>query len=55
MQANVCTNGVASSVYCDILGNLERMSDHCCNIGRCAITADGKIIDSLPKVEVTKE
>ena len=29
-----CTGAVASSIYADILGNLERMGDHCCNIAR---------------------
>ena len=31
-----CTGAVASSIYADILGNLERMGDHCCNIARYA-------------------
>ncbi len=34
MAREVCTSAVASSVYCDILGNLERMSDHCMNIAK---------------------
>ena len=29
-----CNGAVASSVYADILGNIERMGDHCCNIAR---------------------
>ena len=43
MHQNVCLNGVASSVYCDILSTLERMSDHCCNIARYAINDDKTI------------
>lgn len=31
-----CTGAVASSVYADVLSNLERMGDHCCNIARYA-------------------
>lgn len=31
-----CTGAVASSVYADMLSNLERMGDHCCNIARYA-------------------
>ena len=34
---NSCDNAVASSVFCDILGNLERMADHCCNIAKYVI------------------
>ena len=40
MHQSICVNGVASSVYCDILSTLERMSDHCCNIARYAINDD---------------
>ena len=29
-----CKSSIAGAVYCDILGVLERMSDHCCNILR---------------------
>lgn len=47
MHQKVCTNGVAGSVYCDILSNLERMSDHCCNIARYAVTVDGKSLDEI--------
>lgn len=32
MSSGECTDTVASSVYCDILGVIERMSDHTCNI-----------------------
>ena len=39
MAANQCTSPVASSVYCDILGTLERMGDHACNIAKSAVFA----------------
>lgn len=39
MARNECATAVGGSVYCDILGNLERMADHCCNIARCSIEA----------------
>ncbi len=32
-----CTSTVAGSVYCDILGTLERMGDHAVNIARSAL------------------
>lgn len=32
-----CHSSVASSVYVDILGTIERMGDHACNIARSAI------------------
>lgn len=47
MHQKLCSNGVAGSVYCDILSNLERMSDHCCNIARNAINVSGKPINQL--------
>ncbi len=34
MSDNLCNNAIAGSVFCDILGNLERMGDHCCNIAK---------------------
>lgn len=34
-----CIGGVASSIYADVLGNLERIGDHCCNISRHAFEA----------------
>ena len=37
MSKQQCSSAIAASVYCDILGNLERMGDHCCNIARAAI------------------
>ncbi len=39
MAANNCSSAVAASVYCDILGTLERMGDHCCNIARSALSS----------------
>lgn len=47
MHQKVCNSSVAGSVYCDILGNLERMSDHCCNIAKYAVTTDGKTLDEV--------
>lgn len=38
MANGKCASPVASSVYCDILGNLERMGDHCWNIARGIMT-----------------
>lgn len=39
MSNHTCTSPVAESVYCDILGTLERMGDHCCNIARSSVTS----------------
>lgn len=39
MSNHTCTSPVAESVYCDILGTLERMGDHCCNIARSGVTS----------------
>ena len=39
MQHNECQSPVAGSVYCDILGTLERMGDHCCNIAKITLSA----------------
>lgn len=33
-----CTLGIAGSVFLDILSNLERMGDHCCNIANIVHT-----------------
>ena len=33
-----CTSPVAESVYCDILGTLERMGDHCNNVAKAVMT-----------------
>ncbi|MCR5372379.1 MAG: Na/Pi cotransporter family protein [Solobacterium sp.] len=38
MAFKECTSPVAESVYCDILGTLERMGDHLCNIAKATIT-----------------
>ncbi|MDO4414994.1 MAG: Na/Pi cotransporter family protein [Erysipelotrichaceae bacterium] len=38
MRDGECTTQVASSVYCDIIGTLERMGDHCCNVGKSTVT-----------------
>ncbi len=38
MSKGECVEPVASSVYSDILGTLERMGDHCCNVGKSAST-----------------
>ncbi len=37
MQRNECTSSVAGSVYCDILGTIERMADHAVNIARDSV------------------
>ncbi|MFV0480163.1 MAG: Na/Pi cotransporter family protein [Anaerorhabdus sp.] len=34
MRDGSCTGSIAGSIYCDILSNLERMADHCCNIAK---------------------
>jgi phosphate:Na+ symporter len=39
MAHNQCTSPVASSVFCDIIGTLERMGDHACNIAKSAVFA----------------
>ena len=35
-----CSSAVASSIYADILSNIERIGDHCCNIARDAFEAN---------------
>ena len=45
MSNHTCTSPIAESVYCDILGTLERMGDHCCNIARAAVTSETKKIE----------
>lgn len=45
MAKDLCSSAVASSVYCDILGNIERMADHCCNIARCVVEQNSKDSD----------
>jgi len=38
MRDGSCNGQVTSSVYCDIIGTLERMGDHCCNVGKATVT-----------------
>lgn len=47
MSNHTCTSPIAESVYCDILGTLERMADHCCNIARSATTEQIKSIEQV--------
>ena len=35
-----CVSAVASSVYADVLSNIERIGDHCCNIARDAFESN---------------
>lgn len=37
MASGLCNSAIAASVYCDILGTLERMADHACNIAKSAV------------------
>ena len=37
MSKGTCDHTIAGSVFCDILAVLERMADHCCNIGRSVL------------------
>ncbi|NCB33225.1 MAG: Na/Pi cotransporter family protein [Erysipelotrichia bacterium] len=39
MAKSQCGSAVAASIYCDVLANLERMGDHCCNIAKSSVTA----------------
>ena len=32
------TSAAEESIYCDILGTIERMGDHACNVGKAAVT-----------------
>ncbi|MEG0176763.1 Na/Pi cotransporter family protein [Anaerorhabdus sp.] len=41
MRDGKCSSMVSGSVYCDILSNMERMADHCCNIAK-AVFVDKK-------------
>lgn len=43
LSMDLCPSPIGASVYSDILGTLERMGDHCCNVGMGAIT--GKTSD----------
>ncbi len=38
MGTGECSSPVIVAVYCDMLGTLERMGDHCCNVGKSSIT-----------------
>lgn len=38
MADGTCTSPVAESIYCDIIGTIERMGDHCCNAAKTAVT-----------------
>ena len=38
MSSGICKAPVAESVYSDILGTLERMGDHACNVAKGAVT-----------------
>lgn len=38
MSQQICKSPVAESIYSDILGTLERMGDHCCNVAKSAVT-----------------
>ncbi len=44
MSNGICKSPIAESVYCDILGTLERMADHCCNIAKAAVTSSAEDI-----------
>ena len=46
MTNEVCTSPVAESVYSDVIGTLERMGDHCCNVAKSAVT--GQTSDLSP-------
>jgi len=45
MSRDECGSAIAASVYCDIIGTLERMGDHCCNIAKSAIEANTINVD----------
>jgi phosphate:Na+ symporter len=42
MERGECSSPVAGAVYVDILSTLERMGDHCVNIGRTSLSAGRK-------------
>lgn len=50
MANKECVHSVASSVYCDILSNLERMADHCVNIARSTLKGEHRI--NIKKAEI---
>ena len=43
MKDQVCNSPQAVSIFCDLIGTIERMGDHCCNTAKSAIT--GKTSD----------
>lgn len=49
MSDKICTSAIAESEYCDILGTIERMGDHCINIARAAYTG---VHDEISEDEV---
>jgi phosphate:Na+ symporter len=38
MADKECVSTVAASIYCDLLGTLERMGDHCTNVAKSSVT-----------------
>ena len=38
LSDGTCESQVAGTFYCDILGTIERMGDHCCNAARSTVT-----------------
>lgn len=38
MADHTCTSPIAESIYCDIVGTIERMGDHCCNVAKSSVT-----------------
>ncbi|MBQ9822860.1 MAG: Na/Pi cotransporter family protein [Solobacterium sp.] len=38
MADKVCVSTIAASIYCDLLGTLERMGDHCANVAKSSVT-----------------
>lgn len=38
MADGICKSPAAESIFCDVLGTIERMGDHCCNAARTAVT-----------------
>ncbi|MBR2067287.1 MAG: Na/Pi cotransporter family protein [Solobacterium sp.] len=38
MRDGICTSPIAESVYIDVIGTLERMGDHSCNVAKSAVT-----------------
>ncbi len=38
MADKECVSTIAASIYCDLLGTLERMGDHCANVAKSSVT-----------------